>query len=368
MIPTSKCCFCKLSVAAYDEGRVKVRASFCSTLNRTATTPIALCLFCVAQGALHNAMKYSGTSHFMVALSSVANELRLQVTDSGSGFDVEEAKRRGGLGLVSMQDGFTLSTGDSRSSRSPGGTQILVAVPLAPKTEPVCRRGRESHQPDGRRNRFAGSQQFVPGHASKTIMAETAGKLRILLADDNESILARVRSLLDEEFEIVGSVNNGRDAVAEVRRLDPDVLLIDISMPILNGLQAVSSLGSTYRTKCVFLTVQEDSDFVQMPRSPLFYKPAICQFKPNSPSLSCFPPSQKLWKGASTSRLEVDSVLAAALITGCNHAWCELRVAVSGRLPKPRIEMGSFESAQTTPAPDVCRRGDTNRNPYATND
>ena len=101
-----------------------------------------------------------------------------------------------------------------------------------------------------------------PGTHPKNIMSETAGKLRILLADDNESILARIRSLLNGEFEIVGSVNNGRDAVAEVRRLDPVVLLIDISMPILNGLQAVSSLGSSYRTKCVFLTVQEDSDFV----------------------------------------------------------------------------------------------------------
>jgi CheY-like chemotaxis protein len=87
-------------------------------------------------------------------------------------------------------------------------------------------------------------------------------RTRVLLADDNETILARVRNVLGEEFEIVGCVQNGRDAIAAVRRLDPDVLLIDISMPTLDGLQAVSRLGSNLRTKVVFLTVHEDQDFV----------------------------------------------------------------------------------------------------------
>jgi CheY-like chemotaxis protein len=91
---------------------------------------------------------------------------------------------------------------------------------------------------------------------------ETLGKTRVLLADDNRTILARVRAVLGEDFDIVGAVTNGQDAVAEVWRLDPDVLLIDISMPILDGLQAVGRMGSNLRTKVVFLTVHEDRDFV----------------------------------------------------------------------------------------------------------
>jgi len=68
---------------------------------------------------------------------------------------------------------------------------------------------------------------------------------------------------LSKEFDVVGAVTNGQDAVEEVHRLDPDVLVIDISMPILNGLQAASQLQSTKcRTKVVFLTVHEDQDFV----------------------------------------------------------------------------------------------------------
>jgi DNA-binding NarL/FixJ family response regulator len=88
-------------------------------------------------------------------------------------------------------------------------------------------------------------------------------KVRVLLADNHEPVLARVRSVLGDEFEIVGAVTNGRDAVNEVQRLDPDVLVIDISMPVLDGLHAVSELQSTNRrTKVVFLTVHEDQDFV----------------------------------------------------------------------------------------------------------
>lgn len=89
------------------------------------------------------------------------------------------------------------------------------------------------------------------------------GKLRVLLADDHETILAQVRLTLREDFEVVGAVDNGRDAIAEVQRLDPDVLVIDISMPVLDGLQAVCQLRSIHhRTKVVFLTVHQDQDFV----------------------------------------------------------------------------------------------------------
>ncbi|HEX8798864.1 MAG TPA: response regulator transcription factor, partial [Terriglobales bacterium] len=88
-------------------------------------------------------------------------------------------------------------------------------------------------------------------------------KVRVLLADDHETIQARVRSILCEAFEVVGAVGNGRDAIREVGRLDPDVLVIDISMPVMDGLQAASQLHRKgCRTKVVFLTVHEDQDYV----------------------------------------------------------------------------------------------------------
>lgn len=87
-------------------------------------------------------------------------------------------------------------------------------------------------------------------------------KARVLLADDHEPTLKKVQSLLSVDFDVVGAVRNGREAVSAVQCLDPDVLVIDISMPILDGLQAVSQLNSNRRTRVVFLTLHEGDDFV----------------------------------------------------------------------------------------------------------
>lgn len=92
---------------------------------------------------------------------------------------------------------------------------------------------------------------------------EHMSKVRILLADDQEAVLVMVKGLLAEDFEIVNSVSNGRDAVNEVIRLRPDILIIDISMPLLNGLEALSQLRSCNSgTKIVILTVHEDPEIV----------------------------------------------------------------------------------------------------------
>jgi DNA-binding NarL/FixJ family response regulator len=92
---------------------------------------------------------------------------------------------------------------------------------------------------------------------------ERMRKIRVLLADDHEAVLEQVRAILGEDFDIIGAVNNGQDAVTEAQRLDPDILVIDISMPVLNGLQAAGQLRSkNHRPKIVFLTVHTDQDFV----------------------------------------------------------------------------------------------------------
>ena len=87
--------------------------------------------------------------------------------------------------------------------------------------------------------------------------------IRILLADDNDEVLAEVRKLLGEEFEIIGTVSNGQDAVEAVRRFDPDVVVLDMAMPILGGLQAASQIQQiNARTKILFLTINENVEYV----------------------------------------------------------------------------------------------------------
>jgi PAS domain S-box-containing protein len=95
---------------------------------------ISLCLFRVAQEALHNAVKYSGVNEFGVGLKGSATEIRLEVRDSGVGFDVEEAKNNGGLGLVSMAERVHLVRGRFHvESRPGGGTKVVAIAPLVPE-------------------------------------------------------------------------------------------------------------------------------------------------------------------------------------------------------------------------------------------
>jgi DNA-binding NarL/FixJ family response regulator len=87
--------------------------------------------------------------------------------------------------------------------------------------------------------------------------------IRVLLADDHENFLTTLRGELSQAFEVVGTAKNGKDAIDAVRRVDPDVLVIDISMPILDGLQAAKHLrDANCRTKIVVLTIHEQGDYV----------------------------------------------------------------------------------------------------------
>jgi PAS domain S-box-containing protein len=93
---------------------------------------ISLSLFRVTQEALQNALKHSGVDRFSVTLRGSANEIRLEVGDKGSGFDVERAKFDRGLGLVSMQERVHLVHGTfAIESTVNEGTWILARVPLA---------------------------------------------------------------------------------------------------------------------------------------------------------------------------------------------------------------------------------------------
>ena len=81
----------------------------------------------------------------------------------------------------------------------------------------------------------------------------------IILADDHEIILDGLRRILAPEFEIVASVADGRSLVAEIERLKPEVAVADISMPLLNGLDALrQSKSAHFRTRFVFLTASPD--------------------------------------------------------------------------------------------------------------
>ncbi|MGH7181585.1 MAG: response regulator [Nitrospiraceae bacterium] len=81
-------------------------------------------------------------------------------------------------------------------------------------------------------------------------------KPRVLMADDHSMILAGLRKLVEAEYEVVDTVEDGRALVAAAQKLRPDLILLDISMPLLNGLEAARQLHSLApECKLIFLTM-----------------------------------------------------------------------------------------------------------------
>jgi DNA-binding NarL/FixJ family response regulator len=84
----------------------------------------------------------------------------------------------------------------------------------------------------------------------------------ILLADDHAVVRQGLQTLLEPDFQIVGAVRDGRALVREAERLEPDLVLIDISMPMLNGIEATLQLRQrSPRIKIVVLTMHADVTF-----------------------------------------------------------------------------------------------------------
>jgi len=87
-------------------------------------------------------------------------------------------------------------------------------------------------------------------------------KPRVLLADDHKIVIEGLRSLLEDEFEILGHVEDGRALVEQTSTLHPDVIVADISMPLLNGIEAARQIKKIDENiKIVFLTMHQDATY-----------------------------------------------------------------------------------------------------------
>src|SRR5262249_6719342 len=92
-------------------------------------------------------------------------------------------------------------------------------------------------------------------------MAAPPEKPRVLLADDHTLLLEAFQKLLADACDVVGTVSNGRDLVTAAAALHPDVIVVDVAMPLLNGLDAVRQIKRTQPdVRIIFLTMHEDPD------------------------------------------------------------------------------------------------------------
>jgi CheY-like chemotaxis protein len=195
-------------------------------------------LFESVRELLINAVKHAKVGRVAVDLGLDADgALCITVTDHGVGFDPEALDDRAktgpvGWGLFSIRERLTLLGGRFEIQSAPGqGTVFRLIAPggivqdSAPRPDAVAGAYRE-HTSRG---------------ATSTLSVPT---LRILIVDDHPSVRKVFRDLLQErrEFVVVGDAADGLEAIAHARALRPDVVLMDISMPNLDGIEATRRL------------------------------------------------------------------------------------------------------------------------------
>jgi CheY-like chemotaxis protein len=150
--------------------------------------------------------------------------LVITVVDHGTGFDLTalDDGRTGntGLGLLSIRERLALLGGRLEIESSPGrGARFQLVSP-----------------------RLSLMRRVSDNDATRT--PSTPSALRILLVDDHPGTLAALRSALNQypELDVIGDARNGLDAIAQANALRPDVVLMDISMPVMDGVDATRSI------------------------------------------------------------------------------------------------------------------------------
>ncbi len=89
-------------------------------------------------------------------------------------------------------------------------------------------------------------------------------KIRILLADDHRIVAEGLRGLLEPTFELVAIVENGHEMIAAAKKLKPEVIVVDISMPLLNGIDAVTEIiNAGIQAKIIFLTMHPEAIYAR---------------------------------------------------------------------------------------------------------
>jgi CheY-like chemotaxis protein len=193
---------------------------------------------------LINSSKYAGTGEATVTLEHQAHELRIEVRDEGAGLASaataadDRALLSSGFGLLSIHERMNALGGSLEMDSVPGkGVTATLRLPLhtvAPeRAEPqVCRR--------------SGCAEPPPSSGARP--SKPRGKWRVLLVDDHAMVRQGLRTVLDgyADVEVVGEASNGEEAVRRVSEWLPSIVVMDINMPTMNGIEATAAITARY--------------------------------------------------------------------------------------------------------------------------
>jgi PAS domain S-box-containing protein len=202
---------------------------------RNIPDDVALCLYRVTQECLRNVARHANAASVRVTLRAGRNEIALEIVDNGDGFDPEKIKSKGRLGLISVDERCRLVNGEfSVRSERGKGTRVKVRVPLEERALTM----------------------------GSTIKAKD-NRPSVLLADDHQIVVEGLRRVLETDFNVVGTVADGLALIEDSKKLNPDVIVADISMPLMNGIEAARQIQKIgLSAKIVFLSMHPDIVYV----------------------------------------------------------------------------------------------------------
>ncbi|MES4786726.1 MAG: hypothetical protein C4294_13900, partial [Nitrospiraceae bacterium] len=199
---------------------------------------------------LCNVLKHAKTQKATVSLRKLTQSLEVVVEDRGAGFEVPDRlapTKEGGFGLFTIRERIDLLGGRlDICSVLNGGTRAVLTVPLK-LVEPAS--AQPVQVPDPATFSRVGAQ------------LRTGSKIRVLLVDDHQIIREGLRSILDgqADLEVVAEASDGQMAVDVARQINPDIVIMDVNMPRMNGVEATRRIKMDLpQLDVIGLSVHED--------------------------------------------------------------------------------------------------------------
>ena len=218
------------------------------------------------QESLTNIHRYANSPTAIIRVNVDAEEMTLEIIDHGKGMEVSAeapetfSAERPGVGIQGMRERMRQLSGRLEIVWVPDrGTRIIAILPIEGLArEPVLD---EADTADD----VAADESAARDNDSAPLRSAPDKKVRVLIADDHEIMRQGVRTLLAGElnWEVCGEAVNGREAVEKTFQLSPDLVILDLNMPVLDGLAALREIvAQSPRAKVLVLTVHDSERII----------------------------------------------------------------------------------------------------------
>jgi two-component system, NarL family, sensor kinase len=224
------------------------------------STDVEMALFRVVQESLTNVHRYSGSPDAEINVIETRDSVKLEVIDHGKGIQTGgvRTKIEGiaslGVGIPGMRERIRQFGGQLEVDFGRDGTRVSASVPLKKaKVAPAVEESEVAVAPTN-------------GNSNGDVASSSDTRRRILIADDHEVMRRGVRGLLEshDEWAVCGEAFEGKEVVVKSRELRPDLIIMDINMPGLTGIDAAQQIRKENpAAKILFFSVHESAQTVR---------------------------------------------------------------------------------------------------------